>query len=113
MHGYRGQNMSTMICQTFLYCDLTLVCTLKQVGCHTCKAEKNQVSILQKIWVDPTLKKSQVVPYKNLDRFYRLPFKSVLRVQIKRVNNLPYFLLSDLKKSFIFFLITIFIQRMD
>ena len=26
------------------------------------------------------------MPYKNLGRFYRVPFKSLLRVQIKRVN---------------------------
>ena len=41
---------------------------------------------LKKIWVEATLKKSQVVPYKNLGRFYRVPFKSPLSVQIKRVN---------------------------
>ena len=31
--------------------------------------------------------KSQVAPYKNLGRFYRVPFKSLLRVQIKWVSN--------------------------
>ena len=33
---------------------------------------------------DATLKKSQVASYKNLGRFYRVPFKSILRVQIKQ-----------------------------
>ena len=33
---------------------------------------------------EATLKKSQVAPYKNLGRFCRVPFKSLLRVQIKR-----------------------------
>ena len=32
-------------------------------------------------------KKIQVVPYKNLGRFYRVPFKPLLRVQIKRATN--------------------------
>ena len=41
------------------------------------------MSTLKKIWVDATLKKSQVAPYKNLGRFYRVPFKSLLIVQIK------------------------------
>ena len=44
------------------------------------------MSTLKKIWVDATLKKSKVAPYKDLGRFYRVPFKSLLRVQIKRVN---------------------------
>ena len=43
-----------------------------------------QAATLKKIWVEATLKKSQVAPYKNLGRFYRVPFKSLLRVQIKR-----------------------------
>ena len=38
------------------------------------------------IWVDATLNKSQVAPYKNLGRFYSVPFKALLRVQIKRVK---------------------------
>ena len=50
--------------------------TLKIVGCHTYKSEKNQVS---------TQKKSQVAPYKKLGR---VPYKSLLRVQIKRVSML-------------------------
>ena len=58
---------------------------MKKVGCHTYKSEKNQVSNLKKIWVDATLKKSQVEPYKNVGRFYRAPFKSLLRVQIKQI----------------------------
>ena len=43
---------------------------------------------LKKIWVEPTLKKSQVAPYKNLGRFYKVPFKSLFKVQIKRANIL-------------------------
>ena len=38
---------------------------------------------LKKICVEATPKKSQVAPYKNLGRSYRVPFKSLLRVQIK------------------------------
>ena len=57
--------------------------SLKKVRCHTYKSEKNQVSTLKKIWVDASQKKSQVPPYKKLGRFYRVPFKSLLRVQIK------------------------------
>ena len=45
-----------------------------------------QAATLKKIWVEATLNKSQVAPYKNLDRFYRIPFKSLLRVQIKRAS---------------------------
>ena len=44
------------------------------------------MSTLKKIWVDAILKIAQVVPYKNLGRFYRVPFKSILRTQIKRAN---------------------------
>ena len=45
---------------------------MKNVGCHTYKSEK----------------KSGEHPEKNLGRFYRvLPFKSFLRVQIKRAND--------------------------
>ena len=40
----------------------------------------------EKKWVDTTLKKSLVAPYNNLGRFYRAPFKSLLRLQIKRVR---------------------------
>ena len=40
----------------------------------------------EKIWVEATLKKSQVAPYKNLGRFYKIAFKSLLRVQIKRAS---------------------------
>ena len=46
---------------------------------------------MQKIRIDATLKKSQVALYKNLGRFYRVPFKSLLRVQIKRVTVLHIF----------------------
>ena len=42
-----------------------------------------QAATLKKICVEATLKKSQVAPYKNLGRFYRVHFKSLLRVQIK------------------------------
>jgi hypothetical protein len=42
--------------------------SLKKVGCHAYKSEKNQVSTQKK----------------NLGRFYRVPFKSLLRVQIKQ-----------------------------
>ena len=40
---------------------------------------------MNKIWVDVTMKKSQIEPYENLGRFYRETFKSLLRVQIKWV----------------------------
>jgi hypothetical protein len=44
-----------------------------------------QAATLKKIWVEATLKKSQVVaPYKNLSKFYRVSFKSLTRVQIKQ-----------------------------
>ena len=43
-----------------------------------------QAATLKNIWVEATLKKYQVAPYKNLGRFYRVPFKSLFRVQIKR-----------------------------
>ena len=46
-----------------------------------------QAATLKKICVEATLKKSQVAPYKNLSRLYRAPFKSLLRVQIKRAND--------------------------
>ena len=46
-----------------------------------------QAATLKKIWVEGTLKKSQVAPYENLGRFYSVPFKSLLRVQIKRANE--------------------------
>ena len=44
-----------------------------------------QAATLNKIRVEATL--SQVAPYKNLDRFYRVPFKSLFRVQIKWANE--------------------------
>ena len=47
--------------------------SLKKVSRHTYKSEKNQVA-----------------PSKFLSRFYRVPFKSLLRVQIKRVSNDPF-----------------------
>ena len=59
---------------------------MKKVGCHTYKSEKIKVSTLKKIYVDATLKKFQVEPDKNMGRFYRVPFKSLFRVQIKRMN---------------------------
>ena len=34
-----------------------------------------QAATLKKIWVEGTLKKSQVAPYENLGRFYSVPFK--------------------------------------
>ena len=40
----------------------------------------------KKILVDATLEKSQVAAYKNLGRFYRVSFKSLLKVKIKQVN---------------------------
>ena len=43
-----------------------------------------QAATLKKIRVEANLKKSQVAPYKNLGIFYRVPFKSLLKVQIKR-----------------------------
>ena len=75
------------------------------IGCHLrCYTKKYQCACLisfsdlyvwhpaffklppwKKIWVNANLKKSQVSPYKNLGRFYRVPFKSLLRVQIKRM----------------------------
>jgi hypothetical protein len=45
------------------YPDFFLGGTLKKVGYHTYTSEKNQVSSLENIWVDATLKKSQVAPY--------------------------------------------------
>ena len=45
-----------------------------------------QAATLKKIWVEATLKNSQEAPYKNMGRFYRVPFKSLLRVHIKGVN---------------------------
>ena len=52
----------------------------------------------KKIWVEATLKQSQASPYKTLGRFYRVLFKSPLRVQIKHsivvflwVNKYPWF----------------------
>ena len=43
-----------------------------------------QAATLKKIRVEATLKKFQVALYKNLGRFYRVLFKPLLRVQIKR-----------------------------
>ena len=48
--------------------------------------QKNQVSTLKKNLGRCYPKKSQVAPYKFFGIFYRVPFKSPLRVQIKRVN---------------------------
>ena len=47
-----------------------------------------QAATLKKIWVEATVKKPQVAPYKNLGRFYRVPFKSLLRVQVKLFSRL-------------------------
>ena len=58
---------------------------MKKLGVILINQQKNKVRTLKKIWVEATLKKSQVAPYKNLVRFYRAPFKSLLRLQIKRV----------------------------
>ena len=38
------------------------------------------------VFKEATLKKFQVAPYKNQGRFYVVPFKSLLRVQIKRAS---------------------------
>ena len=46
-----------------------------------------QAATLKTIWVEATVQKSQVATYKNLGRFYRVPFKSLLRVQIKRAMS--------------------------
>ena len=46
-----------------------------------------QAATRKKIWVEATVQKSQVATYKNLGRFYRVPFKSLLRVQIKRTMS--------------------------
>ena len=43
-----------------------------------------QAATLKKIWVEATLNNSQLKPYKNLGRFYRVSFKSLLSVQIRR-----------------------------
>ena len=51
-----------------------------------------QAATLNKIGVESTLKKSQVAPYKILGRFYRVPIKSLLRVQIKRAIVVETFL---------------------
>ena len=47
-----------------------------------------QAATLKKVLVEATLKKFQVVPYKNLGGFYRVFFKSLPRVQIKQANDL-------------------------
>ena len=50
-----------------------------------------QAANLKKIWVEATIKKSQVAPYTNLSRCYRVLFNSLLRVQIKRASvTVPY-----------------------
>ena len=46
-----------------------------------------QANTLKKIWVEGTLKKSLVAPYKNLGIFYLVSFKSLIRVQIKRASE--------------------------
>ena len=51
-----------------------------------------QAATLKKIWVEATLKKSQLAPYKNMGRFYRVQFKSLLSVQIKRATVVLYHL---------------------
>ena len=51
------------------------------MGCHL-KVASIQIVFRKKLCV------ILMNPYKNLGRFYRVPFKSLLRVQIKRVNNL-------------------------
>ena len=49
--------------------------TLKKVGCHTYKSEKNQASI------------PKISGWILQRKFCRVPFKSLLRVQIKQANN--------------------------
>ena len=39
-----------------------------------------QAATLKKMWV-------KISPYKNMGRFYRVPFKSLLRVHIKRATG--------------------------
>ena len=46
-----------------------------------------QAATLKIIRVADILIKYQVVPYKNLGRFYRVPCKSILKVQIKRPST--------------------------
>ena len=43
-----------------------------------------QAATLKKIWVEAIQKKSQVAPYTKWGRLYWVPFKSLLRVHIKR-----------------------------
>ena len=52
---------------SYLY--ICLICTLK--------------SVCEKFWIEAAFKKAQEAPHTNLDRFYRAPFKSFFRVQIK------------------------------
>ena len=59
--------------------------SLKKVRCHTYKSEKKSGERPEKNLGRCYSKKSQVAPYENLCRFYRVPFKSLLRVQIKWV----------------------------
>ena len=66
--------------------------------------KKNQVTTLKKIWVDATIKKSQVARYKNLGGFYRVPFKSLLRVQIKQVKEKSCWLFEILITFFLSFI---------
>ena len=50
----------------------------------------------EKIWVESTLKISQVAPFKNLGRFYRVLLKSLLRVQIKGAYIFGFYLIDYL-----------------
>ena len=56
-------------------------------GVEFCQlSSKNQPTLV--VRVEATLKNFHMAPYKNLGRFYRVPFKSLLRVQIKRASVL-------------------------
>ena len=46
-----------------------------------------QAATLKKIWVEATLKRTQVAPYKNMGRFYRVPFKSLHKFTGCRLNG--------------------------
>ena len=56
---------------------------MKKVECHTYKSEKNSGVHPEKKLGRCYPKKTQVAPYKNLGRFYMVPFKKLLRVQTK------------------------------
>ena len=65
-----------------MYPDFFRVAALKKIGVIRENLDEHPE---KKILVDATLKKYQVAPYKNLGRFHRAPFKSLFRLQIKRV----------------------------